>query len=94
MRRLREAVSKHRQEYEVALWKCSGRREAATGHLREVMRIAYNLVGDATKVLLVSVADVKTVLLWCTIYKHSAAAKAVPKLTVEHDPKEAISRSL
>ncbi len=80
--RLKESVSKQRGLYEQALrqWKSGG--STADSHLREVMRIAYNFADDALKVLqlLVSVADLKGVLLWCTIKEHFDVAEAFRNL--------------
>jgi hypothetical protein len=74
--RLRESVSEQRRLYEAALQQCTS--GAGDSHLREVMRIAYNFADDAIKVLqlLVSVADLKGVLLWCTIKEHFDVAEA------------------
>lgn len=46
------------------------------------MRVAYNFSDDAIKVLelLVSVADLKAVLLWCTIKEHFDVAEAFRNL--------------
>jgi len=82
MRRLRESVSKQREEYCAALQKCAKNGGAANSYLRDVMRIAYNFADDAIKVLhlLVSVADVKPLVLWCTIHQHLAVAQAFRNL--------------
>lgn len=82
IRRLRESVSEQRGLYEAALqeWRAGG--GGPDGHLREAMRIAYNFADDAIKVLqlLVSVADLKGVLLWCTIKEHFDVAEAFRNL--------------
>jgi hypothetical protein len=80
--RLRESVSQQRRLYETALQQCTSGGAAADGHLREAMRIAYNFADDAIKVLqlLVSVADLKGVLLWCTIKEHFDVAEAFRSL--------------
>lgn len=80
--RLRESISEQRKLYEAALrkWKSGG--ATADAHLREVMRIAYNFADDAIKVLqlLVSVADLKAVLFWCTVKEHFDIAEAFRNL--------------
>jgi hypothetical protein len=82
MGRLRKSVSKQHKVYKAALQKCGKRGGIANSDLREVMRIAYNFADDAIKVLrlLVSLADVKPLLLWCTIDKHFAVAEAFRNL--------------
>lgn len=76
------SVNKQRELYKKALteYTNSGVREDA--HLREAMRIAYNFADDAIKVieLLVSIADLKAVLLWCTIKEHFNLAEAFREL--------------
>lgn len=80
--RLRESVCEQRKLYEEALRKWARGGQAADGHLREMMRIAYNFADDAIKVLqlLVSVADLKGILLWCTIEEHFDVAEAFRNL--------------
>lgn len=79
--RLRQSVADQRKLYDDALVKCT-----AVGsdrlHLNEVLRIAYNFADDALKVLqlLVSVSDLKGVLLWCTVYEHFDLARAFRNL--------------
>lgn len=82
MARLRESVSEQRKLYEAALKQWASGSGAADGHLREAMRIAYNFADDAIKVLqlLVSIADLKGVLLWCTIKEHFDVAEAFRNL--------------
>lgn len=79
---LKESVSKQRELYQQTLQQWSSGDSIADSHLREVMRIAYNFAEDALKVLqlLVSVADLKGVLLWCTIKEHFDVAEAFRNL--------------
>ena len=76
--RLRASVRDQRKFYESALQEWGKGGAAADGHLREAMRVAYNFADDAIKVLqlLVSVADLKGVLLWCTVKEHFDVAEA------------------
>ncbi len=80
--RLRESVSEQRKLYEAALQKLTNGDAMADAHLREVMRIAYNFADDAIKVLqlLVSIADLKAVLLWSTVKEHFDLAEAFRNL--------------
>ncbi len=72
--RLRKSVNEQRKLYESALEKA----KSDDTYLREIMRIAYNFADDAIKVLLllVSIADLKPVLLWCSIKEHYDVAEA------------------
>lgn len=76
------STSQQRELYNKALGEYSKSRAGADAQLREVMRIAYNFSEDAIKVLelLVSVADLKAVLLWCTIKEHFDVAEAFRNL--------------
>lgn len=78
----RSSVSQQQRLYSEALNEYSRGGHGADAHLREAMRIAYNFAEDAIKVLelLVSVADLKAVLLWCTIKEHFDAAEAFRNL--------------
>ena len=80
--RLRESVSEQRSLYETALEQYASSSSADDVHLRDAMRIAYNFSDDAIKVLrlLVSVTDLKGVLLWCTIKEHFDVAEAFRNL--------------
>lgn len=76
--RVRESVSKQRRLYEDALGEALRSKSADDHHLNEVLRIAYNFAEDAVKVLtlLVSVCDLKGVILWCTLHRHFELAEA------------------
>jgi hypothetical protein len=78
----RNSVSQQRKLYEKSLTEYGKGGTGADAHLREAMRIAYNFADDAIKVLelLVSVADLKAVLLWCTIKEHFDIAEAFRNL--------------
>jgi hypothetical protein len=80
--RLRQAVSNQRKLYDEALAKCDKEGGSSGVYLNEVLRIAYNFADDALKVLqlLVSVSDLKAVLLWCTIREHFDVAAAFRNL--------------
>jgi flagellar basal body rod protein FlgB len=80
--RVRKSVSKQRELYEAALQRWTKNNVTMDSHQREVMRIAYNFADDAIKILklLVSIADLKAVLLWCTINEHFGLAEAFRNL--------------
>jgi len=76
------SVKQQRQFYSKAVSQYRKGGTQSDVHLREAMRIAYNFAEDAIKVLelLVSVADLKAVLLWCTIKEHFNIAEAFRNL--------------
>jgi hypothetical protein len=78
---LRESLSKQRELYESAINEYSNKGSDEI-HLRDAMRIAYNFSDDAIKVLrlLVSIADLKGILLWCTIKEHFDISNAFRNL--------------
>lgn len=78
----RSSVSKQRQLYARALEEYDKGGTQADAYLRDAMRIAYNFADDAIKVLelLVSIADLKALLLWCTIKEHFDIAEAFRNL--------------
>lgn len=84
--RVRRSVAEQRQEYKRALDKYLEAKNLEM-FSNEIMRIAYNFSSDATKVLqiLVSIADLKAVMLWCTIKEHFDVAQAFRNLPVLRD---------
>ena len=78
----RTSVSKQHKLYVNALEEYIKKRSGADAYLRDVMRIAYNFADDAIKVLelLVSISDLKAVLLWSTIKEHFDIAEAFRNL--------------
>jgi len=80
--RLRESVSEQCKLYKAALQQYAGGDSTTDGHLRDAMRIAYNFADDAIKVLqlLISIADLKGILLWCTIKEHFDLAEVFRNL--------------
>ncbi len=80
--RMQESVLEQYRLYKSALEQCVKSDPMADRHLREAMRIAYNFADDAIKVLklLVSIADLKGVLLWCTIKEQYDIAEAFNNL--------------
>lgn len=93
--RLRGSVAEQRRLYRAALGKSAGANPANSVHFREVMRIAYNFADDAINILqlLVSVADLKGVLLWSTIKEHLDIAEAFRNLPwTRSDKKPSLER--
>ncbi|MEO7803084.1 MAG: hypothetical protein ABIS18_01175 [Actinomycetota bacterium] len=90
MTRVGVALAEQRKLYDQALAKYEndGRNPV---HLNEVLRIAYNFADDALKVLhlLVSVGDLKAVLLWSTVEEHFAVAHAFKSLPWNKSTKKA-----
>lgn len=76
------SATEQRRQYNRALNAHGKGKAGADAHLRDAMRVAYNFSEDAIKVLelLVSVADLKAVLLWCTIKEHFNVAEAFRNL--------------
>jgi hypothetical protein len=80
--RLQQSVSEQFQLYQDAIKKYNKRSNDRDRYLREAMRIAYNFAEDAIKVLVlvVSICDLKGVLLWCTVKEHFDVAEAFRNL--------------
>ena len=80
--RLRRSLSEQRKLYDDALQRYVRSDALSDAYLREVMRIAYNFADDAIKILqlLVSICDLKAVLLWCTIREQFEVAEAFRQL--------------
>ena len=76
--RVRGSVNEQRRLYGEALHRAQRARANHTGHLNEVLRIAYNFADDAIKVLtlLISVCDLKGIVSWCTLPQHFELAEA------------------
>lgn len=76
--RVRSSVKEQRTLYEQALHRTQRAKTSQASQLNEVLRIAYNFADDAIKVLtlLVSVCDLKGIVLWCTIRQHFELAEA------------------
>lgn len=75
-----EALTAQVDEYSAALQTVSGATEMPVP--TEVLRIAYNFTDDALKLIrvLVSVCDLKPIVLWGTIYSHYQLSEAIKNL--------------
>lgn len=80
--RMLGAVKGHGDDYEKALQALQGDGEAATESLNDVLRIAYNFASEVDKLLglVVSICDLKPLLLWSTIHEHFSLAQAFREL--------------
>lgn len=76
--RLTGGIEQQLSEYESAIQRCGDDGSADPSAFADVLRIAYNFAGEARKLieLVVSVCDLKPVLLWCTIDAHLELAEA------------------
>jgi len=76
--RVHSSVKEQRRLYEEALHRTQRAKTTQASHLNEVLRIAYNFADDAIKVLtlLVSICDLKGIVLWCTLRQHFELAEA------------------
>ena len=89
--KIRESIEGHIQAYENALQKCYDSELNNEDYLREVMRIAYNFADDSLKILrlLVSVADIKPIVLWCTLKEHfelAVSLRDLPRMKGQEKP--------
>lgn len=80
--RVRRSVKEQRRLYEDALRNTARAKATQGAHLNEVLRIAYNFADDAINVLalLMSVCDLKGIVLWCTLPQHFGLAEAFRSL--------------
>lgn len=76
--RLTGGIEQQLSEYESAIQRCGDDGSSDPSAFADVLRIAYNFAGEARKLieLVVSVCDLKPVLLWCTIDAHLDLAEA------------------
>ncbi len=75
-------LREQRNQYATAVAGTSAGRRGAEGAINDVLRIAYNFSSDATGFLrlIVSVCDLKPVVLWGTIAEHFALSMAFHSL--------------
>jgi len=80
--RMVEGVRTHADDYEMALQALQSSGASGTESLNELLRIAYNFASEVDKLLglVVSICDLKPVLLWCSIYEHFSLAQAFREL--------------
>lgn len=75
-----EVLKEQRIQYAAALEKSSS--EDSSAGVNEILRIAYNFASDATTYLslIVSICDLKPIVLWATIAEHVALSEAFKAL--------------
>ena len=88
---LRESVTEQMKLYKSALEKCISGQDPNEINLREIMRISYNFADDAIKImqLLVSLSDLKAVVLWSTLKSHFDLAESIRNLPWSKSDKKA-----
>lgn len=77
-----DVLVEQRAEYAKALTQCSGDPKVSPNAYNEVLRIAYNFASDATTFLqlIVSICDLKPLVLWGTIGEHYRLSEAFRNL--------------
>jgi hypothetical protein len=70
------------EDYQTAFEKCNGDPTKDKGSFNEVLRIAYNFSTDATTFikLIVSICDIKPIVLWGTISSHYKLSESFREL--------------
>lgn len=82
IRRMVTSLEGEVTKYDAALQKCGGDPARDPQAFADVLRIAYNFASDCDKLigLIVSICDVKPLLLWATIAQHSRLAQSIQEL--------------
>lgn len=77
-----EALKEQRVEYDKALSRCKGVLEIDPDSYNQVLRISYNFASDAIPYLrlVVSICDLKPIILWATIGEHYLLSEALREL--------------
>lgn len=80
--RMVDALAKQLVLYDAAIAECADDPMAHPQAYSDVLRIAYNFVSEAGKLiaLIVSICDLKPLLLWCTIADHVTLADTFRQL--------------
>jgi hypothetical protein len=88
---LENSVIGQKKFYELALGKCTSGQDPNEINLREIMRISYNFADDAIKLiqLLVSLSDLKAIVLWLTLKSHFDLAESIRNLPWTKSDKKA-----
>lgn len=78
-----EVLKNQRDEYKKALDKYTQAKVPSDTEMNDILRIAYNFASDATTFLrlIVSICDLKPILLWGTIAQHFSLSKSFNELT-------------
>lgn len=88
---LQNSVIEQKKLYVSALEKCTSGQDPNEINLREIMRISYNFADDAIKLmqLLVSLSDLKAIVLWLTLKSHFDLAESIRNLPWTKSDKKA-----
>lgn len=78
-----DVLKKQRNEYKNAINRYTQAKTPSELAMNDVLRIAYNFASDATTFLrlIVSICDLKPILLWGTVTQHYALSKSFNELT-------------
>ena len=89
MRRMIDSLRNEMTAYEAAIARCDGDPMRDGQSFADVLRIAYNFASDSQKLitLLVSVCDLKPLLLWATIAEHFRLSRSFKQLPWARDAK-------
>lgn len=84
-------LRQQRKEYAQALQQCGGKSTKNSQDFNNILRISYNFANDAITFirLIVSICDLKPIILWATINEHfqlSEAFKDLPWQRSQHKP--------
>lgn len=73
-----EALRERKNDYVKALAKCDGKPEKDKDAFNEVLRISYNFSNDVIPLLklIISICDLKPIILWTAIGEHYALSEA------------------
>ncbi len=82
-------LKKQRIDYGVALSKCKGNPDLDSNAFNQLLRISYNFASDALPYLrlIISICDLKPIVLWGTIGEHyllSEAFRSLPWARAKH----------
>lgn len=91
---LSKSVKEQVEEYESALNSYLSGFAKNDGYLKEIMRISYNFESDALKLLklLVTLSDLKGIILWLTVDTHYRFAESIKNLPwTKRDGKASLS---
>jgi len=72
------ALRERKKDYDKALAKCGGKPEKDKDAFNEVLRISYNFSNDVIPLLklIISICDLKPIILWAAIGEHYALSEA------------------
>jgi len=82
LKKLLESITEQRKKYKFALDKCLATQDPENVYLQDIMRISYVFADDAMRLyqLLVSLADLKPIVMWITLMPHYDLAESIRNL--------------